>query len=161
MEASEQVTARFRAAAEAGDVEGVLATLAPDALLRSPITERVEFRGPAEIRELLRSVFVTISDIRYFADVGDDRTRALFYRAHVNGTPLEEATRIELDDEGRIREITLFFRPLPGLATLTAALAPRIAAGRHGRLRALVARLLLAPLGFVTRAGDRLVTWFA
>lgn len=135
-------------------------TLSPDVVVNSPITDRVVFRGPDEVRELLRSVFVTISDIRYFADVGDEHTRALFYRANVNGEPLEEATRIELNDQGQIREITLFFRPLPGLATLTAALAPRLAR-KHGRLRSLIARVLVGPLGFATRLGDRLVTWFA
>ena len=110
-------TARFRRAEEAHDIEGVLETLAPDVVVRSPITDRVTFQGRDEVRELLRSVFATIDDISYFADIGDARTRALFYRANVNGEPLEEATRIELDDREQIREITLFFRPLPGLAT--------------------------------------------
>lgn len=154
------ITGRFRQAAEAHDVEGVIDTLAPDVVLNSPITDRVTFRGRDEVRELLRTVFVTISDIRYFADIGDERTRALFYRANVHGEPLEEATRIELNEQGQIREITLFFRPLPGLATLTAALAPRMAR-KHGRFRAVVARLLATPLGLATRMGDRLVTWFA
>jgi hypothetical protein len=152
-------TARFRRAVEAGDVEGVIETLAPDVVLHSPITARFDFNGRDEVRDLLRSVFATIDGIRYFADVGDDRTRALFYRGSVNGEPLEEATRIELDDEGRIKEITLFFRPLPGLATLTAALAPRVAR-RHGRFRALVARALTYPLGLATRLGDSIVVWF-
>jgi hypothetical protein len=155
------ITGRFRQAAEAHDVEGVIDTLASDVVLNSPITDRVTFRGRDEVRELLRTVFVTISDIRYFADIGDERTRALFYRANVNGEPLEEATRIELNEQGEIREITLFFRPLPGLATLTAALAPRMARRKHGRFRAVVARLMVAPLGVATRVGDRLVTWFA
>jgi len=48
----------------------------------------------------------------------------------------------------------------PGLATLTAELVPRVAR-KHGRSRAVLARLLLAPIGVATRAGDRLVTWFA
>jgi hypothetical protein len=148
-------TARFRRAVEAGDVEAVIETLAPDVVLNSPITDRVVFRGRDEVRVLLRSVFATIGDIRYFADVGDERTRALFYRANVGGHPLEEATRVELDGQGQISEITLFFRPLPGLATLTAALAPRMAR-RHGRLRPVLARLLLAPFAFAARAGDRL-----
>lgn len=153
-------TARFRQAAEAHDIDGVLMTLAPDVVLRSPITDRIEFRGHREISELLGSVFAAIKDIRYFADVGDQRTRALFYRAHVGGQPLEEATRIELDDRGQIREITLFFRPLPGLATLTATLAPLVAA-KHGRIRSQIARLLIYPLGLATRIGDRLVPWLA
>lgn len=153
------VTARYRSAAEAGDIEGVIATLAPNVVMHSPITDRVAFHGHAEVRELLESVFSVIDGISYFADVGDSHTRALFYRASVNGQPLEEATRIELDPAGQIAEVTLFFRPLPGLATLTAALAPRVAARRHGQLRSVVARLLAAPLGLATRAGDRLVTW--
>lgn len=128
-------------------------------MLRSPITERVTFAGKDQIRELLLSVFATIEHIDYTADVGDARTRALFYRATVNGQPLEEATRIVLNDRQQISEITIFFRPLPGLATLTAALAPRLAR-KHGRLRPLIASLLLAPLGLATRIGDRLASWF-
>jgi hypothetical protein len=153
------VTARFRRAVEAGDVEGVIETLAPDVVLHSPITDRFSFHGRDEVRDLLRSVFASIDGIRYFADVGNTRTRALFYRASIGGQPVEEATRLELDEAGRITEITLFFRPLPGLTALTAALAPRVAS-RHGRLRMLVARLMTAPLAVATRLGDRLVTWF-
>lgn len=57
----------------------MIATLAPDVVLRSPITDRVVFRGHQEMRELLASVFVVINAIHYFADVGDQRTRALFH----------------------------------------------------------------------------------
>src|SRR4051794_1038078 len=113
-DAAAEMTARFRAAVEAGDPDGGAATLASDVVLHSPITDRVAFRGPDEVGELLRLVFATISDIRYFAEVGDARTRTLFYRGRIGAQPLEEATRLELDDRQRIREITLFFRPLPG-----------------------------------------------
>jgi hypothetical protein len=155
-----QPTARFRRAVETHDVEGALATLAPDVVLRSPITDRVSFRGVDEMRDLFPSIFATIKNIRYFADIGNSRTRALFYHATVKGEPVEEATRVELDDQQRIREITIFFRPLPGLATFTAAMAPRVARKR-GRLRAMMARMLVAPLGIATRAGDRMITKFA
>lgn len=158
-DAAGATTSRFRHAVEAYDVEAVIDTLAPDVVLHSPITDMVAFRGQAAVRELLCSVFATIADIRYFADVGDDRTRALFYRANVNGYPLEEATRIELNDQQQISQVTLYFRPLPGLATLTAALAPRVAA-KHGQLRSLTARLLVGPIAPLTRTGDRLTPWF-
>jgi hypothetical protein len=153
-------TSAFRHAVESADVDGVVATLAPDVVLHSPITDRVTFVGRDEIEQLLPLIFETIRDIRYFADVGNDHTRALFYRARVRRQLVEEATRIELDDERRVRSITVFFRPLPGLATLTAALGPRVA-HKHGRIRSLLARLVLAPLGFATRVGDRLVKIFA
>ncbi|MDQ3957685.1 MAG: nuclear transport factor 2 family protein [Actinomycetota bacterium] len=153
------VTARYRRAVEANDVEAVLLTLAPDVVVHSPISDRVSFRGRDEMRDLFRAVFASVDGIHYFADVGDSRTRALFYRATVGGEPVEEATRLRLDDDQLVEEITLFFRPLPGLTALTAALAPRIAR-RRGRGRAIAARLLLGPLAVATRLGDRLVTKF-
>jgi hypothetical protein len=154
-------TARYREAAEAHDVEGLIATLSPDVLLHSPITERIAFRGHDELRELLTSVFETLTDIRYTADIGDDRTRALFVRAKVAGQDVEEAMRIELDDQARITEITLFFRPLPGLAALAGELAPRVVARRHGGVRAALARVLMAPLTILTRIGDICIPWFS
>jgi hypothetical protein len=152
-------TARFRAAGEARDVEAMLATLSDDVVLHSPITDRVTFDGIDAMRELLRAVFAVIDDIHYSADVGDEHVRALFYTAKVGGQPLEEATRVQLNDRQQISEITIFFRPLPGLAALTSALAPRLAR-KHGRVRPLVASLLIGPLGLLTRLGDRLATWF-
>ena len=154
-------TVRMRHAAEAGDVQGVLETLAPDVVLHSPITDRVVFRGPAEVGDVLRAVFSTLEDVHYFADVGDQRTRALFYRARVRGRqPVEEAMRIELNADAEIETFTIFYRPLPGLATFAAAVAPRVAR-KHGRLRSLLARLAIFPLGLMTRLGDRLAPWFA
>jgi SnoaL-like domain len=153
-------TVRMRAAAEAHDVEGVLETTAADVMLRSPITDRLVFRGREEVREVLRAVFATLKEMHYFADVGDQRTRALFYTAMVGSQPIEEAMRVELNQDGKIQEFTIFYRPLPGLATFAAAMAPRVAR-KHGRLRSLIAWALMLPLGLFTRLGDRLVPWFA
>ena len=63
-------TARYRKTAEAGDIDGLLATLSPDVVFHSPITERAVFRGHDEMRELLEAVFDTFTDIRYFLDIG-------------------------------------------------------------------------------------------
>jgi len=156
--AASATTRRFREAAQAGDVEGLLDTLAEDVVLRSPFTDRVLFRGRGEMRELMQAVFATVEDIRYFADVGDARTRALFDRARVGDQALEQALRVGLNDRHEIEEITIFFRPLPGLVSLAACLVPRLARKR-GRGRAILARLLLAPLASGTRGGDRLARW--
>lgn len=161
LEQQPATTARLRQAGEVKDVEGVVGTLAADAVLRSPITDRVVFRGREEIREVLQSVFASVSDIHYFADVGDQRMRALFYRANVGGEPLEEAMRIELNEDAEIAELTIFYRPLPGLTSFAAAVGPRVAKRRHGRIRSLLARALLAPLALATRLGDRLTPWLA
>lgn len=148
-------TKRFREAVESRDVDGFLATLAPGARLRSPITMLTEFDEVERLRELMVAVFESIEDIRYFEDVGDESVRALFYRAHVGGQHVEEATLLRLDDQGRVREITLFFRPLPGLTAVAAALGPRLAR-RRGVANWLVTSAMLRPLAAITRAGDRL-----
>jgi hypothetical protein len=158
--AASATTRRFREAAEAADVEALVATLSDDVVLHSPITERIKFNGRDQVRELMYSVFATVDGTSYFADVGDARTRVMFLRAGAAGQPFEEALRVELNDQQQIREITVFVRPLPGLTGFAAALVPRVAR-RRGRGRALIARLLLAPLGFATRAGDRATPWFA
>lgn len=156
---SPATSARFRSAVEGGDVDGVLTTLSDGVVLRSPFTDRLTFKGHGDMRLLFPHVFASIGKIHYFADIGDSRDRALFYRAEVRGRPIEEATRLRLNPDGLIEEITLFFRPVPSLVTLMAVMAPRIARDR-GRLRAMIARLLLSPLAFAARIGDRLVTKF-
>lgn len=146
-------TARYRMAVQRADVDGFLATLAADAVLHSPITMRTDFRGHAELGELVGAVFATVQDIAFFEEVGDASTRALFYRARAGGQALEEATLLRLDEEARITELTIWFRPLPGLTAVMAGLAPRLA-GRRSRSRGVAAAALTGPLAALTRAGD-------
>jgi hypothetical protein len=155
VERAAETTRRYRAAVEAGDLEAYLETLAPDVVLRSPITLRTDFRGHDEIRILMRAVFASIEDIRYHADVGDAATRALFYTAHVGRQHVEEASLVRLGDDALVHEITLWFRPLPGLTAVMGALGPRLARER-GRTRAALVAGLVAPLVAATRAGDAL-----
>lgn len=155
------VSTRMLQAMEAHDLDGMIATLAPDVVLNSPITGAVAFRGHEEMRELMQAHFANVKDLRYFADVGDTRTRAQFYRANVGGQQVEAATRIEVNEQGQISEITIYYRPLPGLTALAAALGPPVVAARHGRPRATLARLLFAPLALATRLGERIVPWFS
>lgn len=150
----------MRRAAEANDVDGVMSTFADDVILRSPITERVVFRGTDDVRAALREVFAVLEGIEYIADLGDSRTRALFYRSTVGGRPLEEAMRVQLDEAGAIEELTIFYRPLPGLVSFAAALAPRVARSRKGAIHAVIARVLMAPLALAVRLGDRVLPWF-
>ena len=147
-------TARWRAAVEAGDVDGWAQTLAPDVVLNSPITTATTFNGVDECRELLHEVLAVIDGIKFTDDVGDAQTRALFYRATVRGVQVEEATRVRLDAQARVTEITLWFRPLPGLAALTAALGPRLAR-RRGKGKAAAVALMTRPLAAITKQGDK------
>ncbi len=153
-------TAQWRTAAEAGDLERFLATLAPNAVFQSPLTTRTRFEGQEEIRVLMQAIFATIADIRYTVDVGDERVRALRYSARIGRQEVHEATLINLDDDALILEATFWFRPLPGLTALAAALGPTLARPRS-RPRALLLTLLARPLHWLTRVGDPLGVWLA
>lgn len=155
VERAAETTGRYRAAVEAGDIEGFLITLAPDVVLHSPITLRTQFRGHDQARALMRAVLASIQDIRYFEDVGDDTTRALFYRAHVGRQDLEEATLVRLNTDALITEIRLWFRPLPGLTAVMGRLGPELA-GDQSRARPALVAGLTAPLVAATRTADAL-----
>lgn len=137
----------MKAAVETADLESFMATLAPDVVVRSPVSELAAFRGLAETRELMRGVFDTISDIRYYEELGDERARVVFYRARIGSQPIEEACRLRFDEQGRIRELTLWIRPMSGLTRLAAVLGPKAGTGagqtasRAARRRDKTARL--------------------
>lgn len=154
-------TARYRKAAETKDVEGLIATLSPDVVFHSPITDRVAFHGHDEMRELLEAVFDTIADIHFFADVGEGRTRALFFRGYVGRQQVEESVRVELDDQDRIVDLTASFRPLPALTTIAATLVPKVIARRRGRIAGVIVKLAMTPIMLLTRLGDRAVPLLA
>ena len=157
IEEAAATTARLRAAVEAGDVDRLMQAFAPDVVLHSPLTDSLTFDGADAVRGLMPHVLAVVRDIRYTDDVGDEQTRALFYTARIAGVEVEEATRVRLTDDAKIVDITLWFRPLPGLTALMAALGPRLAEtpGRRSAVKAMT-----APLAAMTRHGDRVAVKF-
>jgi len=124
-------------------VEGIVALLAPDVVLRSPISGRARLEGRETVADLLRVVFTVLDDIQFYATAGEgERTQAVFWCGKVLGVHVEEANLLRLDAEGRIAEMTLFIRPLAGLFTLALVLVPRLL--RHpGPVRRAVLRALV------------------
>lgn len=152
--ATDTPTAAYRAAVDAGDVEALLACVTPDVTLKSPITDQFEFRGAAQLRDLMEDVFAVVGERRFHADLGDDRHRVLRASGRVRGIAVEESIHVTLGADGLIERIELFFRPLPGLTALAAALGPRVAR-RRGRAQGAVVAALMAPLAFMTRHGEK------
>ena len=152
---AEAAMARFRDAGERLDVAAFLETLAPSVRLRSPISLRARFEGFDDVAEVLRAVFHVLGDIEYFEDVGTSSTRALFYRARIRDEAVQGAILVRLDERARVTEMTMFFRPLPGLTALTARLTPRLAA-QHGRMRALAVAAMTRPMAALTSRADGL-----
>jgi hypothetical protein len=144
-------------AAHAHDVEAVIGCLAQDVVIRSPITQRIRFSGIEQAAELFREVFALVEDVHFYETIGEgERDQVIFWRGRAGGNYLEEANLLRLDEHGRIREMTVFMRPLPGLLVLASGLASALAR-RHGRLRALVVKAMLGAIATSYRAGEPLV----
>jgi hypothetical protein len=145
--------AAYRAAYDARDVGALIATMRPDVELISPITDRFAFRGHAQLRALMEDVLAVVDDAEHLVDVGDERTRVMKLSGRIGRQRFSETLLFVLDEDGLIASIEIFVRPLPGLTAMAAALGPRVAR-RRSRTRALVLRMLMAPLASMARRGE-------
>jgi hypothetical protein len=152
---ADQTIAQWRRAAENHDAGQAIACLAGHAVLISPLTAQFTFDGRDRVADVLIAAFQVIDDIRFHTEVGDDRTRALFYRARCGRQTLEEAQLIRLNHDGLLTEITLFGRPLPGLTAVMRRIVPLIL-GRQGRSQlGSVLGVAAAPLHAITTSGEQ------
>jgi hypothetical protein len=156
---SKAITA-LRAAGESGDADAVAELLAPDVVFHSPFTERIRFEGKEEVAALHRDIFAVFEDLETTEPLALGDTRSFSFRARVRGEELEAINLVRFNDQGQIVDFKVFIRPLPGLATLFAALPPRVSARRRGRLRGALVAFLTRPLAFALRTADRFVPRF-
>jgi hypothetical protein len=140
------------------DYETIADSLAPDVVINSPITDSFRFHGRDNAVALLRIVREAMNDLEHYELLGAEDVWTHRLRFRVRGRLLEGMDLMRFDETGHVRELTIFIRPLPGLAVLAAALAPGVGR-RRGRLTSIALRLLIEPLAAVTRHGDRLVGW--
>lgn len=141
----------LKIAAEKHDREAVIALFDKDIIVRSPITRRIMFKGIDQVRELFECVFEVIHDIQFYETIGEGQiSQVIFWKGRVNGLYLEEANLLRLNDNGLIKEMTVFMRPLPGLLALAAELASALAR-RRSKSKAIFIKYPLLLYGFFYR----------
>src|ERR1700709_2153230 len=113
---------RYCAATEAGDVDGFMATMAPDVEVVSPISGRMVFRGEDDVRFLLGALYGPLSDLGWIKSVGEGEGRVAVGEARVAGVGMTDAMVFELAPDGRIRRIGPHLRPWLGAALFSPAL---------------------------------------
>ena len=148
-------TATWRQASESRDPELVMTCLAEDVQVISPLTAQFRFTGRDQVHTMLTAAFRVIDSIKFHTEIGDDRTKALFYYGHCRGVDFEEAQLLRFDDQGLIVEITLFGRPLPGLTAVMAAIGPELLQAGDRPAMAKVIRAATAPLAAITRLAEK------
>lgn len=132
--------------------------LAPDVVINSPITAGFQFHGREDGLAVLKIVCEATHDLEHYELLGAEDVWTQRFRVRVRDRLLEGGDLLRFDEGGRLCEMTVFVRPLPGLAAFAAALAPAVGR-RRGVLAAIALRLLIEPLAAMTHYGDRLVAW--
>jgi SnoaL-like domain len=119
----------YCAASEAGDMDGLVATLAPDAELVSPISGRMVFRGHEDLRILLTAVYGSLNGLRWTESTGQDGLRVAIAEARVGPLRLTDAMVFDVGADGLITRVRPHLRPWLALTLLAAMLGPKV--GRH------------------------------
>jgi len=116
----------FRRAAETHDIELLLEALREDVELHSPVLFR-GFHGRDVVIQVLGFVALTLEDFRYVDDVAEGDTVFLRFKAKVGERELEGVDVLKLDEDNRVRELTVFMRPLSAITAFNERMAAHFA----------------------------------
>jgi SnoaL-like domain len=136
----------LRAAMEARDHAAVVNAFADDAVLRSPIFDK-PFTGIDEISDLFAVLLDVLTPLEYLDEIPGD-PHVLHFRGEIDGTELEGIDLLRFDEQGKIKEITVLFRPFPGIAAFLSSTGPKLGRRRVGGGRAALLRVANVPLTF-------------
>jgi hypothetical protein len=117
----------FRAAVERSDLDGMLATLADDVVLHSPVSFK-PFVGKDAVAGLLKIILATFEDFAYTDELPGDDVHALIFRARIGDREVEGLDLVRAGPDGRIVDFTVMVRPLSGVVALAEAVGPQLAA---------------------------------
>jgi SnoaL-like domain len=115
----------FRVAAEAKDVELMTATLREDVVLHSPILFR-GFEGRDVVGQVLTHVAATLEGLTYIDELVGEDTVCLRFQARVGDRELEGIDFLELDEDGKVAELTVFMRPLSAINAFNERMSERL-----------------------------------
>jgi hypothetical protein len=118
----------FRAAAEADDIDALLATLADDVVLHSPVTYQ-PYVGKATVGGVLRLVSEAFDGWRFVQEIsGSDHVIGFVFRTRIGDRELEGLDLLQLASDGQVAELTVMIRPLSGVIALAQAIGPKVQA---------------------------------
>ncbi len=112
---------RFRSAAESKDFSAIREIFAEDVIFRSPAVFR-PYEGRDAVGMLLAAVSRVFEDFRYTDQVETGETAVLAFSARVGDRQLDGIDLLRFDDEGRVREMAVYIRPLSGITAVAEAM---------------------------------------
>jgi SnoaL-like domain len=120
----------LRRAAETKDLELLSATLSEDVVLRSPIVFNA-FEGRATVMPLLGHVLEVLEDFEYTDELREGAAVVLRFKGRVGDRELEGIDFLELNEDGKVTEVTVFMRPMSALSQFKEEIGKRLAAAEQ------------------------------
>ncbi len=148
----------FTAALAARDIDALVDALAPDAVLYSAVTA-APFEGRDVLADLYASLFESFEHLSVVDEFQSGSTHAFFWEGRIDGRYVAGADRLRVDEEGRVREITVVGRPLSGLSTFLTGIGSRFARRRRGPFVGALLRLSALPLAPLFSLLDPVTRW--
>ena len=133
----EDAVATYRTASEANDIDALMTAFAPDAVVVSPISGRMVFRGRDDVRRLLGAVYGTLRELRWQDPIGVGDRRVLYGECRIGPVRMTDSMVFDLDPDGRITTMRPHLRPWLALTLFALVLGPKVARSPGVVLRAL------------------------
>jgi hypothetical protein len=143
----------LRSAMQAGNLEDALAAFAPDAIVNSPLTAKFSFQGQDQIRAILAVILDIFKNLEYTDELLTETSAVLVGRTKVGREKLEFVDHLKLNADGKISEMTVFFRPLPATVTAMRLIGRGLGRRRSRAYGRLLATMIL-PLVIMVKRGD-------
>ena len=129
--------------------------LADDVVFHSPVIGNMAFTGRASTAALHEIIYREVSDVEYTHAFGDAEAHVLVANARVRGRPIKVTTLLDLNLDGKVREIWVMARPLVGVVAIAEAIGSGVAQ-REAPSRARALGVAMKPLAALAAATDRI-----
>jgi hypothetical protein len=115
----------FRQAAEAKDFSAIEDLFAKDVTFRSPVVYQ-PYEGREALAGLLTAAAQVFEDFRYTEQVETDDAAALAFSARVGNRELDGIDFLRFDDQGKVREMAVYIRPMSGVNAMAEAMGRKL-----------------------------------
>ena len=94
------------------DSDGLSQILAEDVVLYGPLSDE-PLTGRAAVLDAMRGVGTVADDLTYEEVLSGETHHAACFRLQIDNTAVDGMDYIRLDADGKIAEVTIWWRPLP------------------------------------------------
>ena len=106
------------------DTDALTQVLAEDVAIAGPLSDE-PLTGREAVTAAIQDLSAVATDLSYKEALSGETHHAAFFQLQIDDTTVDGMDYIRLDADGKIAEITIFWRPLPSAVEMQARLATR------------------------------------